>query len=354
MGRKLQPPRLKRMYKKREFYILDRRKQIPTNTTDGIKAGMLLAEYIQDEALKQKTPQRQPEAITVAQIFDFYVEEHVNTPEVVDRQRIMKAIKAIGLIEVFSSGRQQRFVNLFLVELCRDIFRQYARYRAAGPGTIRYELTIIRSALNHSVKEERIKKSDLPYIELPDAPKKKKRWLRNEEAKKLISSCSGRCRLFIYIALGSCGRKEAIENLKWEQVDFKNRFINLDPGDDTPETDKRKASMRFSDFMWGLLQHEYSVRTSIFVLGSNSDIRPAFNTAVARAGLKGVTPHVLRHTAATWMAQDGCTPYQIAGALGDSVETVIENYMHFAPEHLQKPAETLNTRLIEISEQRQV
>ena len=50
-------------------------------------------------------------------------------------------------------------------------------------------------------------------------------------------------------------------------------------------------------------------------------VKTAFKRAVKLAGLSGkVTPHTLRHTAATWLMQAGVDPWEAAGYLGMSVE----------------------------------
>jgi integrase len=45
-----------------------------------------------------------------------------------------------------------------------------------------------------------------------------------------------------------------------------------------------------------------------------------------------MTPHVLRHTAATWPMQAGTDPS--AGFLGMTVETLMEHYGHHHPDYL--------------------
>lgn len=63
------------------------------------------------------------------------------------------------------------------------------------------------------------------------------------------------------------------------------------------------------------------------------DVIGAFRRAVRAAGLPGrVTPHVLRHTAATWMVQGGASKEQVAKFLSDTVETVERVYWHHSPE----------------------
>jgi site-specific recombinase XerD len=50
---------------------------------------------------------------------------------------------------------------------------------------------------------------------------------------------------------------------------------------------------------------------------------------VKNAGLgPDVTPHVLRHAAATWLMQTGTDPRQAAGFLGMTVETLMGRYGH--------------------------
>jgi len=45
------------------------------------------------------------------------------------------------------------------------------------------------------------------------------------------------------------------------------------------------------------------------------DIKKGFAAACGRAGLEGVTPHTLRHTAATWLMQRGTPIWEAAGFL---------------------------------------
>jgi integrase len=64
-------------------------------------------------------------------------------------------------------------------------------------------------------------------------------------------------------------------------------------------------------------------------------IEKAFANAVADADLgKGVTPHTLRHTAATWLMQEGVDLWEAAGYLGMTVEMLSQRYGHHHPDHL--------------------
>ena len=63
-----------------------------------------------------------------------------------------------------------------------------------------------------------------------------------------------------------------------------------------------------------------------------------------RSSWKGVSggaedrPHVLRHTAATWLMHAGVDVFEASGYLGMSVETLLEVYGHHHPSFQDKAA----------------
>lgn len=64
-------------------------------------------------------------------------------------------------------------------------------------------------------------------------------------------------------------------------------------------------------------------------------IRKGFAAAVRDAGLgPDVTPHTLRHTAATWLMQQGTDAWEAAGYLGMTIEMLSQRYGHHHPDHL--------------------
>jgi integrase len=66
-------------------------------------------------------------------------------------------------------------------------------------------------------------------------------------------------------------------------------------------------------------------------------VRKGFAAAVKAAGLPTIgpdriTPHVLRHTAATWIMQNGADLWQAAGFLGMTPQMLHERYGHHHPD----------------------
>src|SRR5262249_11570227 len=71
--------------------------------------------------------------------------------------------------------------------------------------------------------------------------------------------------------------------------------------------------------------------------------KTAFKTAERLARLPGnVTPHTLRHRAATWPMPAGVDTWEAAGFLGMSVEMLDQVYSHHHPDHLRTAAQALS------------
>lgn len=62
----------------------------------------------------------------------------------------------------------------------------------------------------------------------------------------------------------------------------------------------------------------------------------AFRQNARDCGLEWATPHVLRHTAATWGMQRSADPWRLAEFLGMSLKMLLDRYGHHHPDHLRE------------------
>lgn len=240
--------------------------------------------------------------------------------------------------------------------------------RASRDATIRRNLQDLIAALRHAVREKRLSRDNLPHIAMPKQPAAKSVWLTIEEAEHLRRVANWvrkydtygrmywapaepgyvtRVRLFIEIALHTASRRKAIETLVWtEQVDLVRKMIYLNPPGRI-QTTKRRPSLPIADtLMPYLLQAKAQWPNSRYVLGEPGSIRKGFDSVVRRAKLnKKITSHTLRHTWATWAAQSGVPLWEIAGVLGDSIQTVEKNYAHHCPDHLRGAVNFMSKRM---------
>ncbi|MFC3642323.1 tyrosine-type recombinase/integrase [Aquibium oceanicum] len=74
-------------------------------------------------------------------------------------------------------------------------------------------------------------------------------------------------------------------------------------------------------------------------------VKKSFRSARIAAGLgPEVTPHIFRHTAATWLMQAGTDPWSASGFLGMTVQTLIDNYGHHHPDFQSGAAEAITAK----------
>jgi integrase len=246
------------------------------------------------------------------------------------------------------------FGDLRPIEATQDRLDAYMADRAAGrigktpaaPSTIRLEMSLLRATWNEAVRKRKLATTDLPILDsLPDASPPRDRWLRDEEVKRLFAAAAGRDRieLFLWLALETAARRTAILQLRWEQVDWETGVIHyLPPGE--AQSKKRRASVPISAALRPVLLRAYDERTTPYVLGRSTPIRDALVSVAAVAGVAGVTPHVLRHTAATRMARAGVPLWLIAKVLGNTVEQVENVYAKHSPEMLVSAVEAISGR----------
>ena len=228
---------------------------------------------------------------------------------------------------------------------------RYLEKRARSNGTTRRELGVLQAAINWAHKNGRLTRS-VP-VTLPASPAPRERWLTRQEAARLIRAArTQKARLymplFILLGLYTGRRKEAILSLRWPQVDLDRRTINFELAG-RKRTNKRRGIIPIPPRLLPHLERAKRRGTEMgYVLHVNGarlgDIKKGFAAACKRAGLQGVTPHTLRHTCATWLMQRGTDPWQAAGFLSTSMETLQRVYGHHHPDYQRKAAENIGRR----------
>lgn len=225
------------------------------------------------------------------------------------------------------------FGKLTADDLTSDLCRRYTKERCLdqgrSQGTAWTELQRLRSCMNWAVKKRII--AFKPDIWVPQKPESKDRVLTIAEVEALLDGCvMPHIRLFVILALATAGRTEAILELTWDRVDFDAGIINLrikpviNPL--TKAVRKGRSVVPMNDWARvALLEAQTGALTDNVIEWDGEpvrSIRKGFNAAAGRAKLAGVTPHTLRHTAASWMESGGIPLPQISRFLGHSNEAI--------------------------------
>lgn len=255
------------------------------------------------------------------------------------------AIRAADLRGAWKQA-EATFGHLRPDQITRDVCRQYRdqRYEAGRkPNTVRKELEVVRAALNFH------KRGDRAVFELPPPPPPKERYLTRDEARRLLKACRRfpHARAFIALSLATAARQSALLELTWDRVDFGRRRITLSLGDSADQDRKRRATVPMNRRAYLYLRVLQASATCPYVIewGGHRvlSVKKGFAAACERAGLSGISPHVLRHTAASWMAEKGVDMFRISKFLGHSNSKVTEErYAKLHPDFLSDAADALD------------
>lgn len=298
-----------------------------TGTADRVQAEAVLAQVILE------TGRGPADQVGIGAVLQTYYDEHASKLPSAHQARI-----AIGHLSAHFSGRP---VSIFVGPPGACTEYQAARRAAnVSVSTVSRELSVLRAALRHAERGGLLDKA--PNIPNPATVAPRERWLTRSEAARLLwASRKGPpyLKLFVRIALYTGARRDAVIKLQWSQVDLMNRRIDFTlPG--RRETNKRRAVVPVGGALLRALERAYSERKgeALFPVAS---VRQPFYTATVRAKLPGVTPGVLRHTAATWMMMGGTSLWDGMAMLGHSRPTTFMRYAKHHPDFLQGAADAI-------------
>lgn len=324
-------PRLCRVAGRDTWHIYHRRRRVSTGCTDRTGAEAVLATYLIEDAKPQLG------VIFIKVILERYLVDR--------RERAIPGADRLG----FAHKPLDRILGDKPPEaITEGECRRYADRRrrdGVSVSTIRIELAALKAALRWAEGPERGLIAKAPRITMPPRPEGRIRWLTRDEAARLLTGCRAHhVRLFVTLALHTGARSGAILGLTWDRVDLAHRLIDFrEPG--RARTRKRRVPVPINDTLHAALVEAKALATAETVIewagGSVLRVVNSFRESAARARLPGVTPHVLRHTAVTWMLQGGIDPWKVAGLTGMTLEMVQQVYGHHHPDNLRDAARAL-------------
>ncbi|MFV0302323.1 MAG: tyrosine-type recombinase/integrase [Paracoccus sp. (in: a-proteobacteria)] len=218
------------------------------------------------------------------------------------------------------------------------------RTHNAGSSTVRRELGVMQAALKYAHDEGML--IHPISVSLPAAGQPRDRWLSRAEVAALIRHAEPHVRRFILLAIYTGRRASAILELTWTRVDFDEANIRFRE-DGQAETNKRRGRIRMPRqikahlFRW---QKRRGTHVVMFRGKPVASIKKGIMRAAERAGIEGVTPHVLKHTAITWAVMKGLSVEDAAEYFDTSPETIRKHYWHHSPHHQERAIEIIERR----------
>lgn len=271
--------------------------------------------------------------LTVAQIWQAYIDHLGAKPTAKTMGYTGKAV-----LPSFGELRPDQITTAD----CRTYLREQV---AAGKkiGSVHTELGHLRSCARWASKAGLIDRA--PHIELPPKPDSDVRPLADKQIAALVDACiAPHVRLAVILLLATGARVSAVLDLTWDRVDLERGVIDLRLPDGV--TRKGRAVVPMNRMARAALETAYQARLSDYVVewagGRVRSIRKGYSAALARAGLKDVRIHQIRHTVAVRMLSAGRPIEEVSQFLGHSNTAITyKTYARFLPEHLAGAAAVL-------------
>ena len=216
------------------------------------------------------------------------------------------------------------------------------------------EIALLKHLLNLAVEWGYLHENPTRRVKLLRESNRRLRYLSKEEIDRLTAVASSDLRPIIVMALNSGLRRGEIFDLTWEQVDLKNRVIEIIK---TKNGEKKTVPINKT-----LLEEMHRLPRRIdspYVFpgrkgNRRTDVKKSFRSAVRKAGLKDFTFHDLRHTFASHLVMAGVPLPTVAELLGHRSIEMTKRYSHLSPNHKANAVRVLDSLSDESKERQSV
>lgn len=308
------------------------------------EAGRRLQEYLASKF----QPERGGRAVevTAGDVLDVYLEEKCDQTS---RPRETES-RILRLNDFFGA--------MALAEIRGKVCREFADERGTDAGS-RRDLEVLRAAINYYHAEYTL--DVVPKVTLPDKCLPRERWLTRQEVARLIRSarrlkqCGHIVRLLL-IGVYTGTRLGAMLGLHWMPntsggwVDLEKGILYRKAQGERVAHNKRKTPVKIPRRLLTFLRYWQKAdaelkkdKKCLHVINyyGAKVIKPhkAFRQVREDAGLgEDVTPHILRHTRGTWLANAGVDVQEASASLGITTDEFERTYLHNDPQFQQRAA----------------
>jgi integrase len=334
-----QGPYLVEVAGRKSLYIQDGSKRVSTRTADRAAAHRELQRYIEEHKLKLKLSG--DELSSLGECLEHY------------RSRRQQKLEKSGTWQKKYRYLHARLLDRVGDRILSDIdYRFGDEYTAArfaegvGAEAVRQELQYVRTAWRMAHRDRRTSVEPAGY-DLPATVSQKDDYFSREEAEDMIWAARGHGHVwtFLQVGFGTGARPGSVLSLTWDRVDFERGLIDFRPRDAfgriRPGDTKKYAVCPMTDDLRDALKaRKGRLQTGPVVRYRDRPVKnldAGFARAREKAGIKRhLTPHAMRHSVITWMAQDGVPFFEIAGFVGHTSPSMLEKvYGHHNPSRMQ-------------------
>jgi integrase len=322
-----------------------------------------LGEHLANKYQPNRSHGRHPSAILIADVLAIYLADtapqHAREQETKQRVLTLDAWWADKTLADVNGANCRAYVAHRISQPWKSAKPEKTGKppRMVTQAAARRELEDLRAAINHHRREGYC--SEVVSVALPARGRARERWLTRSEAARLLWAAwrakqvmrgqdtrrvvGQHIARFVLIGLYTGTRSSAIcgaalmptvgrGHVDLNQGVFYRRKIGR------RETKKRQPPAKLPPRLLAHLRRwaRLGVSRNAVVEWNGrpvASVRKGFEAAVRAAGLGAdVTPHILRHTCATWLMQRGVNLWDAAGYLGMTVQQLEQGYGHHHPD----------------------
>lgn len=243
------------------------------------------------------------------------------------------------------------FIKKDLTKVTFEDIKDYLEHlnlKKEKPSSVRRKISSLKSFYKFLYKNNYMDKKDYPLTKIayPKMEKKLPKFIYYNDLLEIINESTKdkdgvRDRLIIEMLYATGVRVSELINIKINDIDFNNRrIIVLGKGN-------KERIVYYGEYAEEVLKeymktHERKNHNYLFVNSKGGQltdrgVRYIIDNIMSKLSVKThVTPHVLRHTFATDMLNNGCDIKVVQELLGHSSLKATEIYTHVTNEHLKK------------------
>ncbi|NTV28734.1 MAG: site-specific integrase [Candidatus Omnitrophica bacterium] len=216
------------------------------------------------------------------------------------------------------------------------------RLKEVAPATVNKALACLKAMFNKASDWGLLDgKNPVSKVKLLKVDNKRLRYLEKPEIARLIGNCLAHLKPIVILALNTGMRKSEIFNLRWDDVDFNLRMIQLLK---TKNNKIRNIPMNESVYYTLKALKEQSEDEQVFP-GRNGPaityVTKSFATALRKSGIINFRFHDLRHTFASQLVMAGVDLNTVRELLGHSELTMTLRYAHLSCDHKRQAVQVL-------------
>lgn len=235
-----------------------------------------------------------------------------------------------------------RWGGVQLGQITTDAVQRWVNDMGGTPGTVRKNVGVLSSILDHAVTMRRLGVNPCKGVTLPRQVKKQRRYLTDIEVQQLVDA-AGDHGLVVQV-LAYCGlRWGELAALKVGNVDLGRRRLTVEASVTevgvlvwSDPKDYQRRSVPYPPFLDAAMAGQVKDRARdqiLFPVGSGQPMREGnarrdwFDKAVTASGIGYLTPHELRHTAASLAVRSGASVLAVQRMLGhEKPSTTLDVY----------------------------